>query len=349
MRVAVIGQVVIDSIYRSDPSASRDRDVPPLAERVGGKGFNIAAALAQVGAEVELVTAVGNDRNGELAVSKAKDLGVGTRFIRSSSYGRSTPLTRTPIRRGFFGTRKAEVVTPTPRVSLDEGRDRERDVVLDQDERMGAFYSGAIGAFEPSAFDCVVCTWELDHGLLEDVANRSVAAGVPIVCNPAPLPSRGHSGVPVNLIGVLNKTSILVPNRFEAAYLADRLHPSPKCSPKDASEIANRHGIDWVVVTYGSMGWAWANRDGESNANQGRVRDVVNKVGASDVFTGVLTAMRFAGAEIEVAAKAAGEAAGLAVASPGGAERFPTADQIADSFRDGPLSRAAMKILEQMG
>jgi fructokinase len=53
------------------------------AEYLGGAVLNFSVQLARLGHRVSLVSAVGDDARGRLALSQALDLGLSTRFIRT--------------------------------------------------------------------------------------------------------------------------------------------------------------------------------------------------------------------------------------------------------------------------
>lgn len=327
-RVAVVGQVVVDQIVRGTRSLSSD----PWAfddTSIGGKAFNIAAAAARFGADVELVTAVGNDSEGRRALEEIEKLGIGFSYVRYSG-ARSGRVVGTPVQRTFPVTAAEEDDIKTPRVRLTEGRYGEREVQLLQDPGMGDFYRAAVMAIDPKAFDVIIFTLEFEDSVLRELGN--VMQRTPlhkrrlplIVANPAP------SRLTPAVVQVLNMAHALTPNRFEAATLVGKeLDHDP--SADTAERLTQIYGkCEWAAVTYGAQGWAWASRErGASSGTDGLpslgVRD---KIGASDVYTAVVALMKCNGASIEAATLAAGVAARIAVARAGGASRFPALKEI---------------------
>src|ERR1700694_394485 len=56
-------------------------DVIGVTEHLGGAVFNLCAHAARLGHDVSLISAVGDDARGRLALARAAELGVSTRFI----------------------------------------------------------------------------------------------------------------------------------------------------------------------------------------------------------------------------------------------------------------------------
>lgn len=358
-RVAVIGQVVVDEVFLGvegdlDASASH-----PSSVRVGGKAFNIAAAASRLGADVELVTAIGNDSPGREALRKIKRLGIGHTFLVHCSLGWSGPPIPTPRlakgrigRRGRKGSTENEGSenggTRTPRVRLTEGRYREREVVLDQDESIQECYRTACNGFAAEAFDLIIFTLEFDDQVLADLDAILARTGALIAANPAP--RRGRA-LPKSLVALLRRAQILTPNRYEADYLL-----SPDADHVDATGVAKavgeKFGCDWSVVTMSGEGWAWWESDTErSGAARLASLGLADKVGASDVFTATLSLFRVWGAGITEACMAAGAAARLAVARTGGAERFPTVSELAHDLKrlGSPDADSALESMSSRG
>ncbi|MET9633999.1 PfkB family carbohydrate kinase [Lentzea sp. NPDC006480] len=81
--IVVMGQMARDLVLVVD-EVPGPGDVAPVRERremLGGKGANIAVALAQLGAPVRLVGVVGDDEVGERLIARAAADGIGTDAI----------------------------------------------------------------------------------------------------------------------------------------------------------------------------------------------------------------------------------------------------------------------------
>ena len=351
-RVAVIGQVVIDEIHFESLA-------PPSAgskPRVGGKAFNIAAAAARLGAEVELVTAVGDDAQGREALAAMDQAGIRKTFVVHASVGRSgravlTPrLRRMPIVGRALHRSDADGLVSTPRVRLTEGRYGEREVDLDQDERINEYYRTALTSFDPTGFELVIYTLEFGDSLLADISKSLRPAEAVIAGNPAP--RRSDARPSPAMFELLHLADVLVPNRYEVEFLTgERPEGLPRPAPEAAQRVSEIYGSNWSVVTYGADGWAWwSDRPRSSGTSRLESLGLVDKVGASDVFTAWLCLMKLWGADIELASTTAGAAARLAVAGGGGEQRwegFPSAGEVADSLAlmEGVVPARAVPLL----
>jgi ribokinase len=356
-RVAVVGQVVVDEIYMSAGSLEGAAE----ADRIGGKGFNIAAAASRLGADVEIVTAVGNDGAASAALDAFKRLRIGTRFVSHCGSGWSGSVIKTPRRRStpIIGRLFANTPTPenvkTPRVRLTEGRYGEREVRVMHQERIAKCYRAALRNFDAADFDLIIFTLEFDDDLLVELADalRGTAGSNPsfhgplIACNPAP--RRDQLSGPV--VALLNMAQVITPNRYEAEFLLGlQTDTDPRPSHVTAMRVAQTFPTcSWSVVTYGSEGWAWWCKDPSPLGGTGQLssRGLIDKVGASDVFTAALCLLRLVDATIEEATTVAGAAARLAVSRGGGAETFPTLQEVITDLRElnGDAASRALKIL----
>lgn len=314
LHAGVIGQVVVDKVVR-DVRYRPGTTAQDSTVRIGGKGFNLAVALARLGCDVEVVSAVGADDDGDAALSTLRDEGVGVRYLRRCALERGTNI-------------------PTPRLMLTEGRYGERVVDLELDKRIYRCYEAALSGAADEAFDVLFFTLELPDDLLpvasetvRDIAGRNRCL---IVGNPAPRPE--HVGV--ERFELLRSADILTPNRFEAAALT-RATDGTELTTATAHRVNQIFGSRETYVTLGAAGWVWAIDTPQASDGSGCLPpgNVIDKVGASDVFTAVLGCARFFGIPPEPASFVAGLAAKFAVERTGGAEAFPTRTELAEAIR----------------
>ena len=308
---------MIDKIFKGQDSPDVLRRPKNSAQRqLGGKAFNIAVAAAKLGCDVHLVSAIGGDDDGVFAREAICELGVNDKFVVTCSWA------RTPV--------------PTPRALLTEGRFGERQVEVEQDHRIEHCYEAACDNFRPDAVQphVIIFTLEFPDQVLKHVASairRCKRMGKPLVVgNPSPR----RTEMPSPSVGeLLRLTDGLTPNRYEAEYLIGGQDRVPKLSTTTPRRVTEIYRAKWCVTTYGVDGWSWC--DTESKTGWGKVAStrVHDKVGASDVFTAMLSLMRLWGAPVETASFAAGVAARIAVGRRGGAERFPTIDDVLSELK----------------
>ncbi|MEV0248695.1 PfkB family carbohydrate kinase [Nocardia sp. NPDC050712] len=91
--VTVIGDAVIDHIYRTDrmPTVAGPAARGRFEERIGGKGLNRAIAAARLGFQVRLLTAVGDDAYGHRILRRLRTEKVDTELVKLM------PGLRTPV------------------------------------------------------------------------------------------------------------------------------------------------------------------------------------------------------------------------------------------------------------
>ena len=182
--------------------------------------------------------------------------------------------------------------------------------------------TGAAQAFDPVAAgklaevepeDVVLCQGNLRVAVLVDCLGAARARGAATVLNPSPLfPTRGFDW---------SAASTVVLNEIEAKALSGN---------NDSREGARRlleAGARDVVVTLGHRGAAMVGSEC-IEVPAPRV-DAIDTTGAGDVFCGVLTAARAAGAPWRVALAAAARAAAIAVTRRGVFASFPSAAETA--------------------
>jgi len=338
MTIWVVGQITVDLIYRGpDTADSLEPHRGSTQPRIGGKAFNIAAALAKLGAKVRLVSAVGDDQYARLALSNMKLAGIGTELVISGSGGRTRPLA-------------------TPVTKLTEGIYGERAVLIDLDQNIYQYYNIALTRALNSINNnerlpqAIVYTLEFRGGLLAVLAKLVRQAQQShktlVIGNPAP---RGTDTPTPDVGELLRLSDSVIPNRYEARYLAMDDHSIGNDTVALAHRIREMYGLSDCICTLGEDGWVWSSAsagDGKGQVSRAIVRE---KVGASDVFTGTFTLLTLAGAPIDVATFGAGLAAREAIQKDGSHERFPTRSELLAVAREegNPLSAHLVDILER--
>src|SRR5438270_13544711 len=85
-------------------------DCLPSGRHAGGAPFNVAAHLAQLGATVSLISAIGQDSLGDELLKVAEDNGVNTRWISRVRVGLPTGTVRVSV--DPSGNATYEIVQP---------------------------------------------------------------------------------------------------------------------------------------------------------------------------------------------------------------------------------------------
>jgi ribokinase len=240
----------------------------------GGKGANQAVALARLGAEVEMVGAIGDDELGSRYA----------RILREEGVGRSRLLSRAG--------------TATGTASIEVADSGENHIIV---------VAGANGTVSPSTVeearsliegsDFLLLQLEIPLESVLAAARAAKGAGRRVILDPAPA-----RALPPELYPLVD---VITPNEVEAAALTGE-----DCSDEAGIEAAGRallgRGVGSVVVKAGRRGAYLVGAEGCRRVEGFRV-DAVDTVAAGDSFNaglafalgegrGMLESLRYANA-----------------------------------------------------
>ena len=251
----------------------------------GGKGGNVARAVAHLGGDVRLVGCVGADEFGRRCIDRIRTDGVDVSAVSSS------PTTPT----GFAA------------IELDEGRHRTLVFVPGaNDELTWAAVEPVVADLGPD--DIVVTQAEVPPGVLQMLSAHAQGRGVPLFLDPTPPERVGATAIAA--------AEVITPDRAEAAALAGRSDSSDLWPVLAASDL-RLAGARTVVVKTGSTGAVLA--DGDGGVVQIPTLSITAKdeTGAGDVFIAALAVRRSEGATWREAVRFANVASALSVADQG--------------------------------
>lgn len=297
-RITVMGSFVVDLMARAP-------HLPQTGETVkgdgfligpGGKGSNQGVAAFKAGAEVDMITKIGKDHFGQIALDSFRGEGMNTDYVmRDDELGTGAALIMVDEN---TGDNKILVTLGACSNLTTEDIERARE------------------AIETNA----VLLIQLETNL--DAVERSIAIasakGVKIILNPAPART-----VPDSLLGLVD---ILTPNEVEASILSG----VTVSTPEDASAAATnlmRRGVRNVIITMGSQGLL-AKTEKEERFIPCIEVAAVDATGAGDAFSGALATAIAEGMSFFEAAEFANVAAALSVTKIGTAPAMPTRQEI---------------------
>ena len=261
-RVVVFGSYVTDLTSRSNglPKPGQTLIGTAFKSGPGGKGSNQAVAAFRAGADVTLVTKLGDDIFGKAALDFYASEGMDTGFIFTDS----------------------EKETGAALIMVDETSAQNEIVVI----------SGACGniteadierarpLIESAGF--LLLQLEINFDALYRVIDIAHNAGVTVVLNPAPAAALPDE--------ILSKVDIIAPNETEALALTGVAIQNVEDAQRAAAVFFEK-GIKQVVITLGYMG-AFATDGGRSELVPRITVDAVDTTGAGDAFLGgFLTAL----------------------------------------------------------
>ncbi len=297
-RVVVFGSFVVDLTSRAKGLPVPGQTILGSSFKMGagGKGSNQAVAAHRAGADVTLVTKIGRDVFGKVAMDFYRGEGMNTDYILEDE----------------------EKETGAALILVDETTAQNEIVVV----------SGACGNITPEdvkrcrklieSADILLLQLEINFDALFEVVNIAHAAGVTIVLNTAPanqLPDE-----------VLAKVDIVTPNETEAQALTG-VSIQNEADALRAARVFMEKGVKQVVITLGAMG-AFA-ADGVRHELVKRIAvEAVDTTGAGDAFNGGFVMALSEGKDLFTALRYGNVTGALSVQKLGTAPSMPQRSEI---------------------
>ena len=275
------GETVIGSSFRSGP---------------GGKGSNQAVAAKRAGGNVTLITRLGSDAFGKLALDFYWEEGIDTSEIIVSE----------------------ETATGAALIIVNEETGQNEIVVIlgacgdFKEEEVQALRSAIEGA------KIVLCQLETNPEATFEVLRLAHSFGVPTVLNPAPARK-----LPDEVFGWID---YITPNETEAETLTGIKVEDPESASRAADSLLEK-GVRNVVITLGEKGYFAKNADARYEGKPLPVK-AVDTTGAGDAFNGGFTAALAQGRSFPEALRFGNVAGGLSVTKIGTAPAMPYREEI---------------------
>jgi len=305
-KITVFGSYVVDLMSRAPHLPVPGETVMGSMFRMGpgGKGFNQGVAVHKSGGDMVMVTKIGRDVFGQLALDTMNQLGMDTTHILISE----------------------EIQTGTALILVDENTSQNSILVT----------SGACGCISEADLrqveQCIsssrflLTQLETNVDAIEQVVEIAHKNQVQIILNPAPVRPITDA--------LLQKVDIITPNEVEARILTgvtiDTKSPRLETQAKKAADYFFAKGVGAVIITLGSKGVFVSNGKRAKILTAPKVK-VVDTTGAGDAFNGGLVTAMAEGKDIFEAAAFANALASISVTRMGTAPSMPTRQEI-DQF-----------------
>jgi ribokinase len=260
VRVCVMGSFVVDLMMRTPRLPAAGETVRGSIFKIGpgGKGSNqgVAAQRAGAGAEVSMITKIGNDEFAGIALRSFSGEGLSTEFV----------------------LRHDEAATGAALIMVDEATGQNKivvtpgacDTISEADiERVRGRITGA---------DIFLTQLETNFSAIEHAMRLAHAGGVPIILNPAPA-----APLTDELYAMVD---YLTPNETEAAFLCGFSVDTDEDLERAGAFFLGK-GVKNVIFTLGGRGAFLYNRSGKKLFPPFRV-EVLDTTGAGDAFNGGL-------------------------------------------------------------
>ena len=283
--IAVVGGVNIDVGGRSfAPLVSGDSNPGVIRSSLGGVGRNIAHNLALLGAEVRLVTALGDDGGARSIRESCAALGIGLHALTVPDAATSSYV--------FLCAPDGDMAMAVS--------DMEIYTRLTPD-----WLAGVLPMLNAAAL--VVLDANLPAPSLAFLAERCTA---PLFADPV------SAAKAPRLAGLLGRLHTLKPNRIEAAALSG-VPITDHQSLIRAADALLATGLQRAFITLGQDGVLAAEGDVRLHLPNPPLRRRVNASGCGDAFTAALCWSALRGDGLETAARCALAAAAVAMESAG--------------------------------
>lgn len=255
-KIAVIGSNMVDLITYIDrmPAQGETLEAPGFALGCGGKGANQAVAAAKLGADVLMLTKVGDDMFADNTLANFQRFGIDTRYVQrvpGVSSGVAPIFVQADSHNSILIVKGANAhLVPA---DIDAAAQALRECSL------------------------IVLQLEINVDTVYHAIEFGRAHNIPVLLNPAPaLPglSREH----------LSHLDFLVPNESELALITGQVVDSPASAHKAAQTLV-ADGIRHVIVTLGQQGALYVGEEGEFQI-PGLSVAARDTTGAGDAFIG---------------------------------------------------------------
>ena len=264
----------------------------------GGKGANQAVAAAKLGAEVVMVSNLGDDTLGDSALKNFESYGINTQHVR----------------------RIPNQSTGTATILVDE-KSGDNSILIVAGAN-GDLSSADVDAASESLKACDLVLLQLEIQLETAYAAIRFARknGVRTVLNPAPARS--------NLdMDVVRQANFLVPNEFELAILTD-MPVELEDEISAAAQSLVKRGVETIIVTLGARGSLLATQAGSQRIAPVKVQ-AVDSTGAGDAFIGSFARYLAGGLALEPALTEATRYSAFSVTRHGAQKSYPTEAEFA--------------------
>jgi ribokinase len=304
VKITVMGSFVVDLTARTPHLPVTGETVKGSSFKTGpgGKGSNQGVAAQRAGADVTMITKVGKDAFGKIALYNFKNEKIDTRYI--------------------FEDENHE--TGAALIMVDETTGENKILVV-----LGACEHITDNDIETARYslentELFLTQLETNIDAVEKAIEIAYKKGVKIVLNPAPVQPISDE--------LLKKIDILIPNEIEASILTG-IKINNNSDIKRAADVFLQKGVKNVIITLGSSGVYARTKEKEMFIPAVPVK-VVETTGAGDAFNGGFVTSLAEGKDFFEAVKFGNIAGALSVTKLGTAPAMPYRDEIELYLKD---------------
>lgn len=307
--VAVLGSMNADYTVTTSrlPHPGETVTGSPLKVFPGGKSGNQAAAAALLGAQVQMLGAVGSDSNANFLLHRLQSTGVDTSDVQRVDGASGTTVITVDA-----NGENTIVYSPGSNASVSVQYVTSKQNVIQQ--------SKVLGLCLESPIEAVTAAAKIAH-----------SAGTQVLLNDSPFRAK----LPSELI---ENSDVLLVNEHEMAQLLDMKEPADNdwlaLDWDDIERQFSKLGFEDVIVTLGAQGSVVLTRDPEEYIMSIRPVsvDAVDTTGCGDSFMGTILAGLASGLTLVQSARLASYVSAYAATGHGAQASYGTAEQIRGMF-----------------
>lgn len=300
-KVTVFGSFVVDLMARTPhlPVPGETVKGSLFKQGAGGKGFNQGIAAHKAGADIAMITKLGRDSMGQVALDAMDSVGMPKDYL-------------------FFHD---EIATGIALITVDENTSQNEIVIVPG--ACSTITEEDIERVKPRILESsyVLLQLEVNQDANEKVAKLAKENGVRVIINTAPYQPITDE--------FLRGTYLVTPNEVEAEELTG-VPVTDLESADRAAKVFFEKGVENVLITLGSRG-VYINTEGRSEIVPAYRVKAVDTTGAGDAFNGGLLAALAEGKSLHDAARFANALAAVSVQRMGTTPAMPTRAEI-DAF-----------------
>lgn len=317
-KILVVGSLVMDLICSTPRFPQSGETVIGLDFQTapGGKGANQAVQAARLGAAVNMVGKVGDDDFGKNILKSVSESGVDVSGI-STSQSKPTAIGNIQLEVRETGTANRILVIPGANMDISE-----EDILPLRDKI--------------SQYDMVILQLEIPIKINELVAKIAYENNVPVMLNSAPSAPLSDE--------FLSYLTFISPNEHEASDLTG-IAVKDEASAREAIEILLNKGVKNVLITMGSKGAVFGNRDTFVMSPSVDYGEVVDPTAAGDSFVAAFCTAVSLGVGFNQALLFANHTAGITVSRMGAQPSLPTIGEVLNFMQKNGHDISAFNVL----
>ncbi len=296
--IAVIGSNMVDLISYTDrmPKEGETLEAPSFKMGCGGKGANQAVAAAKLGADVVMVSKVGDDMFADNTIRNFQSYGINTQYVSK------VPQTSSGVAPIFVNS------TSQNSILIIKGANE--------------FLKPAdIDKAESTLVECSLIVLQLEVPL--ETVYAAIGFGnkhnIPVLLNPAP-------AVPELDIEYACRCDFFVPNETELEILVNKPVETVE-QIKEAATILLNKGLNNIIVTMGSKGALWLSKNGKEVFIEPTKVNAVDTSGAGDAFIGCFSHYFMQTSDVQKSLEKASLFAAFSVTEKGTQFSYPSIEQ----------------------